>query len=180
MSYTIMYGRQFVKTSRGVIPLALYGSNNLTVSAGSDKGKVFHYWSIYAREGVEFTPEEYMDMVNSWCGKGNQQHFKMHGRWIDDNGLIAWAKNGIKKAATVEEIKRHFPEQILEGHICIFDNVSYNSKHVNQAYFSSTVALETWIDEAYVRVKELAAEKPDSTVIIEVCFFGRDSFAVIK
>ena len=41
MSYTIMYGRQFVKTSRGVIPLVLYGSNNLTVSAGSDKGKVF-------------------------------------------------------------------------------------------------------------------------------------------
>lgn len=180
MSYTIMYGRQFVKTSRGVIPLALYGSNNLTVSAGSDKGKVFHYWSIYAREGVEFTPEEYMDMVNSWCGKGNQQHFKMHGRWIDDNGLIAWAKNGIKKAATVEEIKRYYPDQILEGQICIFDNVSYNSKHVNRVYFSSTFALEKWLDEAYVRVKELTVEKPNSTVMIEVSFLGHDSFSVPK
>ena len=26
MSYTIMYGKQFLKTSRGIIPLALHGT----------------------------------------------------------------------------------------------------------------------------------------------------------
>ena len=30
MSYTIMYGKQFLKTSRGIIPLALHGDNNVT------------------------------------------------------------------------------------------------------------------------------------------------------
>lgn len=30
MSYSIIYGRQFVKTTKGIIPMILSGSNNCT------------------------------------------------------------------------------------------------------------------------------------------------------
>ena len=43
MSYTIIYGRQFVKTTRGIIPMLLIGSNNCT------EGK---FWSVTGSAGI--------------------------------------------------------------------------------------------------------------------------------
>ena len=47
MSYTIMYGKQFLKTSRGIIPLALHGDNNVTEYVRGWEVRERH-WSVYS------------------------------------------------------------------------------------------------------------------------------------
>ena len=47
MSYTIMYDKQFLKTSRGIIPLALYGDNNVTERINGHERRDRH-WGVYA------------------------------------------------------------------------------------------------------------------------------------
>ena len=59
MSYTIMYGKQFLKTSRGIIPLALHGDNNVTEYVRGREVRERH-WSVYANDKIEFTPDEYL------------------------------------------------------------------------------------------------------------------------
>ena len=112
MSYTIMYDRQFLKTSRGIIPLALYGDNNVTERVNGHERRERH-WGVYANRKTEFTPDEYMSLIQSWCGSEFQEHFVSHGKWVDDKGIIAWAKNGIKNALTIEEIRKIVPVQSM-------------------------------------------------------------------
>ena len=57
MSYTIMYDRQFLKTSRGIIPLALYGDNNVTERVNGHERRERH-WGVYANGKTEFSPDE--------------------------------------------------------------------------------------------------------------------------
>lgn len=65
MSYTIMYGKQFLKTSRGIIPLALHGDNNVTEYVRGREVRERH-WSVYSNNKIEFTPDEYLDYLNTF------------------------------------------------------------------------------------------------------------------
>ena len=120
MSYTIMYDRQFLKTSRGIIPLALYGDNNVTERVNGHERRERH-WGVYANSKTEFTPDEYMTLIQSWCGSEYQEHFVSHGKWVDDKGIIAWAKSGIKNALTIEEIKKIVPVQSITCYISVWE-----------------------------------------------------------
>ena len=149
MSYTIMYDRQFLKTSRGIIPLALYGDNNVTERVNGHERRERH-WGVYANGKTEFTPDEYMSLIQSWCGSEFQEHFVFHGKWVDDNGIVAWAKNGIKNALTIEEIRKIVPVQSITCYISVWGK-DYSHRNEDWRYCNTTEQLEQWLDMAYAR-----------------------------
>ena len=118
MSYTIMYGKQFLKTSRGIIPLALHGDNNVTEYVRGREVRERH-WSVYANDKIEFTPDEYLDYPNTFCGNEYQEHFYANGKFVNNKGLITWAKNGIREALTIEEIRKVIPVQSVTCFILV-------------------------------------------------------------
>ena len=84
MSYTIMYGKQFLKTSRSIIPLALLGDNNVTEYVRGREVRERH-WSVYANDKIEFAPDEYLAYLNTFCGKEYQEHFYTNGKFVKAN-----------------------------------------------------------------------------------------------
>ena len=175
MSYTIMYGKQFIKTTRGIIPLALYGDNNVTEHVNGREVRERH-WGVFANNKTEFTPDEYMSFIQSWCGSTYQEHFMSHGKWVDDKGLITWAKNGIKNALTIEEIKEAVPVQSLTCYILIGINDSYKSRQDDRCFCDTTKQLETWLDNAYRHIDELKSNS--RYAFIALSLFGREPLSI--
>lgn len=177
MSYTIMYGRQFIKTTRGIIPLALFGDNNVTVFINGREVRERH-WSPYVKGRVELTPEQYMSQIQDWCGSVYQEHFMMNGRWVNDAELIAWAKNGIKNALTIEEIRDFCPTQKLSASLYMGVKDSFDSKNELAQTLLTTEALERWIDRAYARMDELKDQM--RYIVIDLSFLGREPLRILK
>ena len=171
MSYTIMYDRQFLKTSRGIIPLALYGDNNVTERVNGHERRERH-WGVYANSKTEFTPDEYMSLIQSWCGSEFQEHFVFRGKWVDDNGIIAWAKNGIKNALTIEETREIVPVQSITCYISVWGK-DYSHRSEEWRYCDTTEQLEQWLDMAYARKKELSAD-PSRKVFICLSYLRQE------
>ena len=175
MSYTIMYGKQFLKTSRGIIPLALHGDNNITECVRSREVRERH-WSVYANDKIEFTPDEYLAYLQSFCGEEHQEHFYANGKFVNDKGLIAWAKNGIREALTIEEIRKVIPVQSVTCYILVGIKDSYESRTEEWRYCNTTEELENWLDTAYARAEEL---KPVSRyAVICLALYGRNPLCI--
>ena len=175
MSYTIMYDRQFLKTSRGIIPLALYGDNNVTERVNGRERRDRH-WGVYANGKTEFTPEEYMSLIQSWCGSEFQEHFVSHGKWVDDKGILAWAKNGIKNALSIEEIRKIVPVQSVTCYISVWGK-DYSHRNEEWRRCDTTAQLEQWLDTAYARKEELCAD-PSLDVFICLSYLNREPLKI--
>lgn len=171
MSYTIMYDRQFLKTSRGIIPLALYGDNNVTERVNGHERRERH-WGVYANGKTEFTSDEYMSLIQSWCGSEFQEHFVFRGKWVDDNGIITWAKNGIKNALAIEEIRKIIPIQSITCYLSIWEK-DYLHRTEEWRYCDTTKLLEQWLDTAYARKEELSAD-PSLDVFICLSYLRQE------
>ena len=175
MSYTIMYGKQFLKTSRGIIPLALHGDNNVTERVRGREVRERH-WSVYANDKIEFSPDEYLAYLKSFCGEEYQEHFYANGKFVNDKGLIAWAKNGIREALTIEEIRKVIPVQSVTCYILVGIKDSYESRTEEWRYCNTTEELENWLDTAYARAEEL---KPVSRyAVICLALYGRNPLCI--
>lgn len=167
MSYTIMYGKQFIKTTRGIIPMALYGSNNCTEFVKGREVREKH-WGVYANGQTEFRPEEYIKFLEGFCGGSYQEHFMKNSKWVDDKALIRWAKNGIKNAMTLEEILEYNPWQELSCRIYI----SYENR-TEPVVCKITQELETWLDSAYKQIEKIKATSKDEPFVV-LWFNGRE------
>lgn len=176
MSYTIMYGRQFIKTTRGIIPLALFGDNNVTERVHGREVRA-RQWGVYANNGVEFTPTQYMKMIRGWCGGKYQEHFVKNGKWVDDKGLISWAMGGIKNALPIEDILFYARSASLEGYIYVGSKTEFRNKFENYQFFHTTLELEAWLDKAYVRLEELKKDTSKFAFIV-LGFHGREPLGV--
>ena len=175
MSYTIMYGKQFLKTSRGIIPLALLGDNNVTEYVRGREVRERH-WSVYSNDKIEFTPDEYLAYLNTFCGNEYQEHFYANGKFVNDKGLIAWAKNGIREALTIEEIRKVIPVQSVTCYILVGTKGSYESRTEEWRYCNTTEQLENWLDMAYARMEDL---KPVSRyAAICLALYGRETLCI--
>ena len=69
MGYTIIDSRTFIKTTRGIIPLALGGSNNCTeviYDKNSKRREVRerHWFIMMGRNALELPEEEFMAKIN--------------------------------------------------------------------------------------------------------------------
>jgi len=113
MSSTIVYAKQFVKTTNElIIPLVLIGSSNCTMSSYNN-GRAYtrrardwgSLYSGYANKPIAVREEDILAIVQSEIELESQEHFKFGNKWVDHKHLVSFIKNGIKNAHTLEELK---------------------------------------------------------------------------
>ena len=113
-----------------------------------------------------------MSLIQSWCGSEFQEHFVFRGKCVDDKGIIAWAKNGIKNALTIEEIRKIVPVQSITCYISVWGK-DYSHRTEEWRYCDTTEQLEQWLDMAYARKKELSAN-PSLDVFICLSYLRQE------
>lgn len=166
MSYTIVYDRQVIKTEHGYILSVLSGDNNVWEPARNKRAKSWSCWSF------DQTADEIETYFKGFCGNEYEEHFQTGNKFLDDKGLMNWAKNSIKNAKTVEEI------QLLEPYIsvrcfCYVRAENQNNifpKRELDKYIHSTSELNSWVEDVNRRKKTCLQNES----IYPVVEFGRD------
>lgn len=95
MSYEILYDTQFIRSKSGITPAILSGSNNCTEVNWTLSGRRYErgergWWVLFNRVGV--SEEDFMANIQKMTGGAYQEHWKSRGKWVDDAGLVRWAK----------------------------------------------------------------------------------------
>ena len=180
MSYSIVYNRQFLKAGEKIIPLVVIGCNNLweTNYYGKSQRRV-RSWNplMNGRNAIPLmTAEEIMEKAQSWTGGEYQEHFKWHSKWVDDQALLSFCKNGIKGAASLEELKersRYPAEVYLRCHLNIWhlkdgENRERDTSELHRA-IHTTESLLDYMEEVSER---LAKRQPnESTIYVCIEFY---------
>ena len=89
MSYTIMYGKQFLKTSRGIIPLALHGDNNVTEYVRGREGD-------FIMKRLDSSELRALCIRNNWFTCGNIRQYtrffprNSEGATAEELSVIIW------------------------------------------------------------------------------------------
>jgi len=176
MGYTIVYGRQFLRTTRGIVPLVLCGSNNCTELINGREVRVRDWNVFYSGKMVELSDLDFLNMVRDLHKDGQEsQCFKFRGKWIDDKGAVKFFENGVRTAVSIEEIVKRLPYQSLSCYLSVWPNDSGNNHdsgnriELEQCNIKTTLELEKWIDQAKARRQELT----DCSTYICIHFWGK-------
>lgn len=171
MSWEIVYGKQFIRTNKGIIPLMLNGSNNCW-----DGRKRERNWNVLFNRFYDkyiYTEEEINNIIDDMCKNTTyEEWFKTSysGSFLNNEELKRFYKNAIKKALTVEEIMK-FSYATLKVSFCDWsDHVPVNSM---QEYIKTTEQLENWVKNAL----EKRADRSSQFLSIS---FGGDKAPKIK
>ena len=159
MSYEICYAKNFIRTTRGIIPLALMGSSNCTEYIGG-REVLERGWTILGTgNDIELPEKEIINRAKPVTDTlKDHELFMFNSRWVchcptkEGGGIdyLVWMKNGCRDACTLEEYKDS--RATLKLHCGIYRATGNytNSGMVPEMdeYVSSTEALEKWIDGA--------------------------------
>lgn len=156
MSYTIEYARQFIKSGEGITPCWLAGDNNVTEGRGRYERRA-REWSCFCNF-VGASETEIMAKAQSWLG-GYQEHWKRHGKWVNDKGLISWVKSGIRSAASVENILKRNPVCCGDIHCSVHVWRGFNFTVELDYYVHTTAEFDEWIRRYRALKDELSKEK---------------------
>lgn len=156
MSYTIVYSRQFLKTTRGIIPLALFGDNNVTRPCYNFRSKRTYEkrardWNIFCPiELLELPAESFLSKIQTIYDE-DREYFKYSGKFVYKEGAQRFFRNGVKHALPIEEIFQA-TKDALDGYLTIYDQPdSFQSRQELYTVMNTTWALECWLDEALKR-----------------------------
>jgi len=104
------------------------------------------------------TADEIMAKALSWTGGEYQEHFMWYSKWVDDKALLAFCKNGIRDAATLEELQdlSVYPENVyVRCHLSIWykdDEGQQKSTSDLNRHIKSSDELIAYMDEAAERL----------------------------
>ena len=172
MSYDIVYNRQFLRADEKIVPLVLIGCNNLweTNYYGKSQRRVRDWNPLFnGHNSIPLmTESEIMERAKECTGGEYQEHFKRGSKWVDDKAFLAFCKNGIKSAATLEQLQEmtHSPDAVyVRCHLSIWYTDDKNEQR-NTTDLSRTIRtteeLLAYMDEAAQR---LASRKPNETSV---------------
>ena len=167
MSYTIVYGRQFLKIDDKIIPLVLYGSNNCyesTLNGRERRERSWHPMYFGCNTMLAQTEEKIMERIQSCCGGVSQEHFMKSGKWVDDDGLIRFFKNGIRAAKTIEELKEEYFFYSMRGYFSVWNGLNKRLEH--KVVISSSDDLRDFLLAAQSRLDN-RAEKEEIYICLE-------------
>lgn len=159
MSYTIVYGRQFVKTTRGIIPLALFGDNNVYTPSYNFRTKRTYEkrernWNIFCSIDLLELPEKLFLTKIQAAYDEDRENFKHNGKFVYKEGAQRFFQNGAKHALTLEEIFQA-TRNALDGFLTIYDQPDrFLSRQELHTVMNTTDALERWLDEARKKKSE--------------------------
>ena len=168
MEYINILSRQFLRTTRGIIPLVYGGIVDSTDYAGyianasqtlkgipipAYKGKEKPVgWCLVSEQMLEVPQEELIDIVKL-ADAGHSCNIA----WINQVGVTAekdvakWYTNGCKKAVPLEYIVAANPNAQL---YCQLVKEEPASESTYRRCFKTTQGVEAWIDEAKEYVRE--------------------------
>lgn len=184
MGYEIMYNWQFLRSKEGLTPVVLTGSNNVTVTKRARNGRLYEsgerdWWCLFNLIGV--SDEEFLDKIRSMTGKMYQEHWKYSGKWVDDAGLLRWANNAVKNAASIEDVLLlNRPVYLYaEAYINIWPKEGEDgwSKKILQETIRTTEELDAWIRQAREVIAKAKEEKRDAYPIIR---YSKEKFLKVK
>lgn len=168
MSYEIMYDRRFIRTSRGIVPMILSGSNNCTEQHWDCRGRSYerrerHWWAwIPSGKIIKDLPEaDLLTMITKLCEDAdpNRELFKRNGAWLTYGQWYTWFQNGCKAAREIQEYLAWDRTQSFEGSLRVYaDKKSFSSTEELWTYIHTTEELEKWLDEADKRRAEICSE----------------------
>lgn len=178
MSYTICYGRQFIKTSRGIIPLFLAGSNNCTMFYEGREIRERDWTVMCGINLIELPGDELLAGMNEQYKDDRSEYFKFNGKFVYRAGAIKFVENGIKNAKTVEEILSALPHQLVRCYVSEYTkSPSLNQTILQDAFVNTTSELENWLDTAKAYV---AAADPTDITYIVIKFSGVEPLWIEK
>ena len=145
MSHTIVYDRLFLRCEDRYIPFCLYGSSNVTQFSYKTHKEIrereWHTFT-YNDEMILGTADQIMDTVKKYHPGENRENFTFHSHWMNDAQVIIFFANGIKRAVTLEEIKKQ-ANQSLECYI---------GAYVPDEDIKNYPNSERWMHEHYERL----------------------------
>ena len=106
MSYSIIYGRQFVKTTKGIIPMILSGSNNCTefIQGREVLERNWYPMTLSNKDKrIAIPAEELLERARAIStGDGADYEFaKQGGKWLYCKDVLKWVESGIRNAMTL-------------------------------------------------------------------------------
>lgn len=175
MSYEIVYGKCFLRTSRGIVPMVLMGSSNVTTYSSRTGREVRQReWSplvYYAQtlEMIEAAPDKLMDIVRKFHPGGRSENFKYRSHWMSDEDVVRFFSDGIRNAKTLEEIRERYPYQRLRCMLATSTNSTQTVADDLRCICESTKELEDFLDKA-----KPAYAKCSGGCWIEIAFNGNE------
>lgn len=178
MSYEIMYDRKFIRTTRGIIPMILSGSNNCTEVNWDSRGRTYerrvrYWWPWIPRtlETKDLPEEDYLEAISQICQDKDNDYelFKWNGQWLTYRQWRRWFQNGCKAAMSIEEYLRENPVQSFNCFVKVYpDKTEYSHSEELRSFIRTTAELEAWLDRANARKAELYKEL-NNTCDVYIC-----------
>lgn len=185
MSYEIMYDRRFIRTSRGIIPMILSGSNNCTEQIWSPNGRTYerrerHWWAWIPRSlsVMDHPADNYLTTIHKCCEgiDPGRELFMWNGNWLTYKQWPRWFKNGCQSAATIEEYLANNRSQSFCGYISVYTGADKLRREQElMEYIHTTAELESWLDRANKQEKLIRKKLNDACdVYICLSFSGKE------
>lgn len=178
MSYDILYNTVFLRSEEGITPVVLSGCSNVfnlkTTAAGHTIETRERSWECY-QSLIGVSEETLMERVKSFTGHEYQEHWKYHGKWVDDAALMKWATNAIKNAATTEDLLLVNSPIFLRmtAYISVWPKGDGWSRRAVEKSIYSTAELDEWIREARTYMEKSKEQGNTCYPIIE---FNHEDF----
>lgn len=156
MGYTIIDSRTFIKTTRGIIPLALGGSNNCTefvYDKNSKRREVRerHWFIMMGRNALELPEEEFMAKINDTFAENDTECMVYGSKGLNGAQTRKWFARAVKDAASLEDILAANPG-VNDLNVTLMPYTS--GEHLLWKYVKTTDELEVWLDEAREMLKD--------------------------
>lgn len=158
MSYNIVIGRSFIRTSSGIIPLVLTGDSSLTNAVSGD---VVRSWSIMDQEMINRPAESILEKVrmdvSKYSDPAKSAAFYWRGSFLPMEKLYGWYKRGCDEAHSLEDYLTANPKQtVLICEVAVQFRNTIGAKHFSYRICRTTAELEDWLASAK---KEVSAFK---------------------
>ena len=188
MSFEIIYERKFIKCNSKIIPMCLYGSNNVTYinpATGREKGD--RQWDTFLIGAstlpdtkILFEPAEILKAVNTSLAKCSDDEwlFKYRHKAMYVSDIKSFYENGIKKAVTIEEIvdQAHYSGI---GTVIAFNKRTNSYNRFCQNRIATSNTLQQWANVAEYAAKLLKNDDNFRDIYIQFSFQTRNELHVI-
>lgn len=168
MSYSIIYDKAFIKTTRGIIPLILCGSSNCSERINGRWVRE-REWFVYNNNLLELKEQEFMKKIREMFARydPNDQLFQWKSKWLHASQIEAWFQRGIKSARPIEDILHINPGVSLRACVNVYNrDDSCKSKNILDSFPKTTDELEQWISEACEMVRMQSSDKTCASIHI--------------
>ena len=167
MSYSIIYGSNFIKTNCGVIPLFLTGSNNCTEYINGREVRERSWSLLFDLDDTNLAGSDALFKIQStFPDTDEQRSIKIGSDFKTNRQLRKYFTSALKSAATLEEYWKYNPGVCLK--CWVYDtNPNIELRYSDKKFIGDTKELEEWIkrfcakkSKTQIPVIEFSSRKP--------------------